>query len=111
MPAKVECDAGAELEFVYTQESTKLPLITVAHASGDRSEAGCLTLTKLYDWLAAMPDGVPEVSASVLSVFLWLYKGSVADAATLKERLTVQRLTKLIITIIVRLPISRGRVG
>lgn len=61
VPAKVECDATAKLKFVYTKEDTKLPLITVAHASGDREEVGCLTLTKLYDWLATAPDGVPEV--------------------------------------------------
>lgn len=62
VPAKVECDATAELEFVYMQENTKLPLITVSHASGDREEAGCLTLTKLYNWLATAPEGVPEVN-------------------------------------------------
>lgn len=62
VPAKVECDATAELEFVYMQENTKLPLITVSHASGDREEVGCLTLTKLYDWLATAPEGVPEVN-------------------------------------------------
>ncbi|CAM9760220.1 unnamed protein product, partial [Scytosiphon promiscuus] len=59
VPAKVVCDDSAELEFVYTLETTKRPLITVAHASGDRTEAGCLTLTKLYDWLATEPADVP----------------------------------------------------
>lgn len=71
VPAKVECDATAALAFVYTQESTKLPLITVTHASGDREEVGCLTLTKLYDWLATAPDGVPEVCTTRI-VFLFV---------------------------------------
>lgn len=61
MPAKVECDPSVELEFTYTLETTKRPLVTVAHASGDRSESGCLTLTKLYDWLATAPTDVPTV--------------------------------------------------
>lgn len=61
VPAKVVCDSSAELSFVYTLEDTKRPLITVAHASGDRSEAGCLTLTMLYDWLATEPLDVPVV--------------------------------------------------
>ncbi|CBJ33360.1 Mannuronan C-5-epimerase [Ectocarpus siliculosus] len=59
VPDKVVCDDSAELSFVYTLEDTKRPLVTVAHASGDRSEAGCLTLTKLYDWLATEPADVP----------------------------------------------------
>ncbi|CAM9601879.1 unnamed protein product [Pylaiella littoralis] len=59
VPAKVECDSSAELTFTYTEETTKRPLITVAHASGDREEAGCLTLTMLYDWLATEPTDVP----------------------------------------------------
>eukprot|EP00752_Nemacystus_decipiens_P005724 g5181.t1 len=59
VPAKIECDPSAELSFTYTLEDTKRPLVTVAHASGDRSESGCLTLTKLYDWLATAPDDVP----------------------------------------------------
>ncbi|CAB1102838.1 MEP19 [Ectocarpus sp. CCAP 1310/34] len=59
VPDKVVCDDTAELSFVYTLEDTKRPLVTVAHASGDRSEAGCLTLTKLYDWLATEPADVP----------------------------------------------------
>ena len=61
VPDKVECDPSAELEFTYSLETTKRPLVTVAHASGDRSEAGCLTLTKLYDWLATGPEDVPAV--------------------------------------------------
>eukprot|EP00903_Cladosiphon_okamuranus_P009971 g9457.t1 len=59
VPAMVECDPTAELEFTYTLETTKRPLVTVSHASGDRSESGCLTLTKLYDWLATGPPDVP----------------------------------------------------
>ncbi|CAN0194155.1 unnamed protein product, partial [Ectocarpus sp. 12 AP-2014] len=59
VPDKVVCDDTAELSFVYTLEDTKRPLVTVAHASGDRSEAGCLTLSKLYDWLATEPADVP----------------------------------------------------
>ena len=61
MPARVACDPSAELTFTYTLEDTKRPLVTVAHASGDRSEAGCLTLTMLYDWLATEPTDVPVV--------------------------------------------------
>lgn len=59
----MDCDPSVELEFTYTLETTKRPLVTVAHASGDRSEAGCLTLTKLYDWLATAPEDVPAVCA------------------------------------------------
>ncbi|CAM9902640.1 unnamed protein product [Ectocarpus sp. 4 AP-2014] len=59
VPDKVVCDDTAELSFVYTLEDTDRPLVTVAHASGDRSETGCLTLTKLYDWLATEPADVP----------------------------------------------------
>lgn len=64
VPAKVECDSSAELTFTYTEETTKRPLITVAHASEDREEAGCLTLTMLYDWLATEPTDVPTVRAA-----------------------------------------------
>lgn len=63
VPAKVECDDSAELSFKYTKESsTKLPLITVTHASGDRTENGCLTLTMLYEWLQTAPSDVLPVS-------------------------------------------------
>ncbi|CAM9806651.1 unnamed protein product, partial [Laminaria digitata] len=82
VPAKVECDATAELEFVYIQENTKLPLITVAHASGDRSEAGCLTLTKLYDWLATAPEGVPEASDGMFFGLLYTVTPSTGVADT-----------------------------
>lgn len=61
VPSKAACDPTVELEFTYTVETTKLPLVTVSHVSGDRDEGGCLTLTKLYDWLAAGPTDVPEV--------------------------------------------------
>lgn len=67
VPVKAVCDDTAELSFTYTLETTKRPLVTVAHASGDRSEAGCLTLTKLYDWLATEPADVPAVCVVCLN--------------------------------------------
>ena len=75
VPAKVECDPDAELEFVYTQEDdTDLPLITVAHASGDRSEAGCLTLTKVYEWLGSGPAGVAGVREDARAEFVAFFR-------------------------------------
>lgn len=75
VPAKVVCDPSVELEFVYTLETTKRPLITVSHASGDSSEEGCLTLTKLYDWLATEPVDVPTVSAQQRGCHFLLLRG------------------------------------
>lgn len=69
VPAMGTCDPTAALTFNYTLEDTKRPLVTVAHASGDRSEGGCLTLTMLYDWLATEPTDVPVVRYSSSKYF------------------------------------------
>lgn len=63
VPAKSACDMDAELSFEYSVEDTKLPLITVSHASGARADAGCLTMTKLWDYITSAPADVdlPEV--------------------------------------------------
>ena len=62
VPAKVTCKPAAVVQYSYKEEtSTGIPLVTISHASGDRSEGGCTTMTGLWEWLASGPEGVPAV--------------------------------------------------
>lgn len=61
----------AELLFEYSLEDTKLPLITVSHASGVQADAGCLTLMKLWDYVTSSPADVDLPVVSVLCLFRW----------------------------------------
>lgn len=68
VPAKTVCDPAALLSFSYDardgdgEVEIEGSLVTIAHASGDRAELGCATLTELWQWLQTGPEGVPTVS-------------------------------------------------
>ncbi|CAN0334916.1 unnamed protein product, partial [Ectocarpus sp. 12 AP-2014] len=62
VPAKTVCDPAAELSFTYDareDEEIEGSLVTIEHASGDRTELGCVTLTEMWQWLQSGPEGVP----------------------------------------------------
>lgn len=67
VPAKTVCDPTAPLAFSYAARDAdgevdiEGSLVTIAHASGDRAELGCATLTDLWEWLQTGPAGVPTV--------------------------------------------------
>lgn len=64
VPDKTVCDPNAALSFTYDErDATEIEgsLVTIAHASGDRTELGCATLTDMWQWLQTGPDGVPTV--------------------------------------------------
>lgn len=62
VPAKVTCKPAAVVQYSYKLETTTgMPLVTISHASGDRTEGGCASMTGLWEWLASGPEGVPAV--------------------------------------------------
>lgn len=65
VPAKTVCDPAAPLSFSYDARDAEIEgsLVTIAHASGDRAELGCATLTEMWQWLQTGPEGVPTVRA------------------------------------------------
>ena len=63
-PPRVTCNPDAALKYSYELEaSSQQRLITIEHESGDRDEGGCTNFTKILEWLATKPSGVPEVGA------------------------------------------------
>ena len=70
VPSKVTCKPAAVVEYSYKLETNSgLPLVTIAHTSGDRDEGGCTNLTGLWEWLATGPEGVPLVRPEFLFFF------------------------------------------
>lgn len=64
VPDKTVCDPDATLSFTYdARDATEIEgsLVTIAHASGDRTELGCATLTEMWQWLQTGEDDVPTV--------------------------------------------------
>ncbi|CAM9939118.1 unnamed protein product [Scytosiphon promiscuus] len=65
VPDKTVCDPAAALAFTYDARdedgeiNIEGSLLSVAHASGDRTELGCATLTDVWQWLQTGPEGVP----------------------------------------------------
>ena len=51
VPDKQVCDTTAVVSFELEEDEDDGYEVTVAHASGNRSEGGCVTMTKVWDWL------------------------------------------------------------
>lgn len=51
VPDKQVCDTTAVVSFELEEDEEDGYEVTLAHASGNRSEGGCVTMTKLWDWL------------------------------------------------------------
>lgn len=62
VPGRANCSSSATLTYSYEIETSGMPLVLIAHESGDRDEGGCATLTGLWEWLLSGPSEVPSVS-------------------------------------------------
>ncbi|CBJ32199.1 Mannuronan C-5-epimerase [Ectocarpus siliculosus] len=75
------------LSFTYDareDEEIEGALVTIEHASGDRTELGCVTLTEMWQWLQSGPEGVPTDL---------LYPVDPATGAAITTASTVEELT------------------
>lgn len=73
VPPREDCDPTADLMFTmdYIESDSKAPYLVVRHVSADPKDHGCVTLTKIWEWLQTEPTDVPMVSVG----FVWWESG------------------------------------